>query len=244
MKNPRNLLAVLAMVAAFGAGPAAGVVGADPAGAPHLPDLQTLVPTDLRVQVTGSTKRLRLTNTVANLGAGRLEIRPQNNEGSKTTVAFQRVYTHDDGAKKWSLAYENKIGTFAFHQAHNHWHLEGFARYDLLNRSGKVVRSSRKVSFCLVDSTAVPSASLPHAATARRYTSCSEDAVQGISVGWGDIYSWSLAGQSINITGLPNGRYRLRSTADPFRRIQETDDTNNASVIRFKLRGRRIIVLD
>jgi hypothetical protein len=230
------------MAAAFGAGPAAGVAGADPAGAPHLPDLQTLVPTDLQVQVTGSTKLLRLTNTVANLGAGRLEIRPQNSAGSKTTVAFQRVFTHDD-AKKWSLAYEKEIGTFVFHPAHNHWHLGGFARYDLLNRNGKVVRSSRKVSFCLVDSTAVPS-SLPHAADSRRYTTCSKNEVQGISVGWGDIYSWSLAGQSINITGLPNGRYRLRSTADPFRRIQETDDTNNASVIRFKLRGRRIIVLD
>jgi hypothetical protein len=230
------------MAAVFGAGPAAGVVGADPAGAPHLPDLQTLVPTHLQVQVTGSTKLLRLTNTVANLGDGPLEVRPQNDAGSKTTVAIQRIYTHNK-AGTWSLAAEKEVGTFVFHPAHNHWHLEGFARYDLLNRNSKVVRSSRKVSFCLVDSTAVPSSSLPHAAAVRRYTTCSKDAVQGISVGWGDIYSWKLAGQSVNITRLANGRYRLRSTADPFNRIQETDDTNNASVIRFKLRGRRIIVL-
>jgi hypothetical protein len=243
VKNPRNLLAVLALAAAFGAGPAAGVVGADPAGDPHLPDLQTLVPTDLQVQMIGSKKLLRLTNTVANLGAGRLEIRPQNSAGSETTVAFQRVYTHDGTGKKWSLAYEKEIGTFVFHPAHNHWHLEGFARYDLLNRNGKVVRSSRKVSFCLVDSTAVDP-SLPHAADARRYTTCSKNAVQGISVGWGDIYLSSLAGQSINITGLPNGRYRLRSTADPFNRIRETNNANNGSVVRFRLRGRRIIVLD
>jgi subtilase family serine protease len=68
--------------------------------------------------------------------------------------------------------------------------------------------------------------------------------VQGISAGWGDIYSWNLPGQSINITGLANGTYRLRSTADPFNRIRETDDGNNASTIRFRLRGRRIILLD
>jgi hypothetical protein len=242
VSNPRNLLAVLAMAAVLGAGPAAGVVWADPAGEPHLPDLRTLRPTDLRVQVSGSTKRLRLTNTVANRGDGPLEVRPQNDAGSKTTVAIQRIYTHSK-AGTWSLAAEKEVGTFVFHPAHNHWHLEGFARYDLLNRNGKVVRSSRKVSFCLVDSVFVADPP-PHAAPWAYNHACSQSEEQGISVGWGDIYSWKLAGQSVNITGLPNGRYRLRSTADPADRIEETDETNNASVIRFKLRGRRIIVLD
>jgi hypothetical protein len=73
---------------------------------------------------------------------------------------------------------------------------------------------------------------------------CYTAPVRAISVGWGDVYSWRLAGQAIDITGLPNGRYRLRSTADPFNRIPETDNTNNASVIGFRLRGRQVIVLD
>lgn len=242
MRNPRNLLIVLVLAAAIGVGPAAGVVAGEPAGTLHLPDLRTLPPTDLRVQVTGGTKRLRLTNTVANVGAGPLEVRPQNDAGTATTVAFQQIFTHSK-AGTWSLAAEDEIGTFVFHPAHNHWHLEGFARYDLLNRNDKVVRSSRKVSFCLVDSVFVAPPP-PHDAPWAYNQACSKNAVQGISVGWGDIYSWSLAGQSINITGLSNGRYRLRSTADPFNRIRETDNGNNASVIRFRLRGRRIILLD
>jgi hypothetical protein len=177
---------------------------------------------------------------VANRGDGPLEIRPQNDAGSGTTLAFQRIFTHDE-AGTWSLAAETEVGTFVFHPKHDHWHLKGFARYEVVNGRGKVVRSSGKVSFCLVDSVFVAEPPPHHAPWA--YTgACSQDEVQGISAGWGDVYSWRLPDQSIDITGLPNGRYRLRSTADPFNRIRETDNTNNASVVRFRLRGRQILL--
>ena len=45
--------------------------------------------------------------------------------------------------------------------------------------------------------------------------------MMGLSVGWGDQYSASTNFQWIDITGLPNGRYRLTATADPSHLVSE-----------------------
>lgn len=57
----------------------------------------------------------------------------------------------------------------------------------------------------------------------------SDNQVQGISVGWTDVYSSGLAGQQINITGVANGDYWLEVVVDPLNHILETDETNNTS---------------
>lgn len=49
----------------------------------------------------------------------------------------------------------------------------------------------------------------------------------GLSVGWGDEYQWYLLDQTIEITGVPDGRYRLRAIADPADLFKESDETNN-----------------
>ena len=37
----------------------------------------------------------------------------------------------------------------------------------------------------------------------------------GISVGWRDDYYWRIPGQELDITTVPNGKYRLFVKADP-----------------------------
>lgn len=49
----------------------------------------------------------------------------------------------------------------------------------------------------------------------------------GLSVGWGDEYQWYLLDQTIEITGVPDGRYRLRAIADPANHVVEADETDN-----------------
>jgi hypothetical protein len=53
--------------------------------------------------------------------------------------------------------------------------------------------------------------------------------MQGLSVGWGDIYANNLFGQSIELTGLPNGYYKLFIEVDPKNQIFETNETDNLS---------------
>ncbi|HLU46461.1 MAG TPA: lysyl oxidase family protein, partial [Planctomycetota bacterium] len=54
-----------------------------------------------------------------------------------------------------------------------------------------------------------------------------DNEMQGISVGWTDIYSRTVEGQSIDVTDLPDGEYWLENEVDPDDAIAEIDEENN-----------------
>lgn len=108
---------------------------------------------------------------------------------------------------------------FEFGSCHGHYHFRSFALYRLLDQTGAVVRTGRKIGFCLMDITRISSTANPSA----RYT-CSN---QGIQAGWADVYSSQLSGQWIDITGVTAGQYVLEITMDPMNAIDESDETNN-----------------
>ena len=239
------LVLTLALAAAALSGFATSAQAGDP-GTAHLPDLVTQTPSDVRIQrdkATG-TKVLRFSNTVGNLGIGRFELRPVHNAITDTTAAYQRIYTHD-AAGNWSLQSEFPVGTFQFHETHNHWHFDDFALYELWNVAADgsigdtVLRSSGKVTFCIIDTAAI-NLSLEHASPTRGYVSCNQGDIQGLSDGWGDTYTWNLPGQSIDIAGLPSGDYWLVSTADPDGLTSETNDANNSGAVKITIRGNRL----
>ena len=226
---------------------------AAPAGTEHLPDLQTLKPSDLAIDTSGGVKNLRFSNTVVNLGAGHLELRPANPSlfssllGSRgTTRAYQVIYTHNS-AGTWSKVREQQIGTFQFHASHNHWHFEKFARYELYNtaadgtRGTSLNRLAEKTTFCIIDTEQV-STTITHAGP-QRYTACGRDSTTGLTVGWGDKYGSNLDGQWVDVKGLADGDYWLVSTADYSGRILETNDANNASEVKFRLTGNSVTIL-
>src|SRR5437867_3494516 len=131
---------------------------------------------------------LRLTTAIANGGAGPLELR-----GGRHTTAgqdvYQRIY-NDDGTYSDRLA-----GTFTYHPAHHHTHFDDFSAYRLREITstggvGKVIKGGSKVSFCLTDSDEY-NLSLPNAPADSQYFVC-DAKMQGISVGWSDVYSYNL----------------------------------------------------
>ncbi len=63
-------------------------------------------------------------------------------------------------------------------------------------------------------------------ATAGKYWSC-DDVLQGISVGWGDLYEGSLPKQWIDLgtSRLADGYYAIQSTADPENKLAEGGTT-------------------
>jgi lysyl oxidase len=65
----------------------------------------------------------------------------------------------------------------------------------------------------------------------------------GLSVGWGDIYRWSLPDQYIDITGLTNGRYRLYAEVDPDNWFQENNARNNLSWINIRISGEKVTIV-
>jgi hypothetical protein len=211
------------------------------AGTVHYPDLVTQTPAGVKivsVKATGK-KLLKFSNGVSNIGDGRFELRPQHNGG--ITVAYQRLFTHDaDG--DWALHSEVPVGVFEYHPDHNHWHFGGFARYELRDVApgggiGRhVVASSDKVSWCMVDTLAA-NLGLEHATPTRWYVSCGDSVMQGISVGWTDIYGSNLPDQNIDITHVQTGTYWLVSTTDPDDWVAETNETNNSAAVLVTIRS-------
>jgi hypothetical protein len=82
---------------------------------------------------------------------------------------------------------------FEYSACHGHYHLKGYADYDLLDRAGNVVASGHKQAFCLEDLEQACSS-----APASKYT-C---AYQGITTGWADVYGSYLDCQWVDITDV------------------------------------------
>ena len=57
----------------------------------------------------------------------------------------------------------------------------------------------------------------------------------GMSVGWSDPYFWQLEDQSVDITGLADGGYRLTAVADPDGWLSEVDETNNETWVELQI---------
>jgi L-ascorbate metabolism protein UlaG (beta-lactamase superfamily) len=206
-----------------------------------LPDLQTLSVTQIRINHNSytDTTLLRLTNSIWNAGFGPLELWGKVTADGASHTVVQRIFDQNGDYQ------ERSVGEFVFHPGHNHWHLDSFSLYELwsLQQDGSldsVVSTSGKVSYCLRDIRRNPH---PEQAIYMGYGTCTYGR-QGLSVGWADVYDYYLPGQSIDISGIPDGTYALMSTADPFNLIQESDETNNAIVIYLQIEERSVRVLD
>jgi hypothetical protein len=171
----------------------------------------------------------RFVGALPNIGAAALEIREVTHPDATQDV-YQRIYQSEGGIS------EVLIGSFpgAASLPPRHLWLPGIAQYNLRtvtagNGVGPVVSTHDKTSMAVVDS-AAHNTSLPGAPQTRVYNSVSAE-ILGISIGWADVYSTNLPGQWVEATGLPDGQYWLEVIANPYHRIQETDETNNTTRI-------------
>jgi hypothetical protein len=214
----------------------------------QLPNLVPLTPSDVGVGTAddGSGEALRFTVSTANRGKYALDLTGVPNSGyPQTSDAYQCVmWTTDRVCQE-----RRQVGTFGFHQAHLHYHFEDYALYELrhLDAGGEpdmspegLVAPGVKASFCLIDydpdqPSNHPLYQNPHPL----YLTCTGSfgiGVQGISPGWKDTYSSGLAGQQIEIDGVPRGRdYALVITADPSNRLWESREDDNVSWAKVRL---------
>ena len=90
---------------------------------------------------------------------------------------------------------------FYFAACHGHYHIRDFSQYLLLRLDGSPAAVGQKQGFCFEDSFKYGDAK-----------SAGYDChFQGITSGWGDWYYKQLAGQWIDITGVPEGDYIVRA---------------------------------
>jgi hypothetical protein len=176
---------------------------------------------------------LRLETVFANVGDGVFQVRVDRSTASGGQIdVFQRVFIGTDNGRDFEDFAANRS---VFHSGHGHMHLEDFSEFQLravapddggLVGVGDLVANTVKTSFLIHDGIRLPD---PQWADAPSYPSFNFGTYQNISAGWGDVYSHSTIGQSIDISGVPAGPlYWLRQTVDPTNVLRETDETNNS----------------
>lgn len=208
---------------------------ATPATPVVLPDLAILPTEQLLLAVAPITEQrlLRFSTTIANVGAAPLELLGEV-DGEAGLLRIRQRLTDESGVT------EQEVGTFVFDAAHGHWHVDGLVTTELwaLGADGapeRLVASTGKTSFCLLDAKRLDRGPVGSPAEPV-FRFCLPDR-QGLSAGWADRYDALLPGQALEVTGLPDGRYALRTVLDPDGLIADADTANNERIDYVELSG-------
>jgi hypothetical protein len=189
------------------------------------PQLVAQTPTKVRVLQRYNDRKIIFTTTIGNLGKGPLILQGQTVQtpSGPVTQATQKVWRKD------GTTCDHLAGYFEFHTAHHHWHVNDFAAYEVRKDdpfTGPLIAKSDKVSFCLIDITQLRG----FKGSRQVFADCkTQEGVQGISVGYADVYDSFLPDQWVDLDTdpahpVPAGDYFLVNVADPDNLILETDN--------------------
>ncbi len=207
-----------------------------------LPDMVALPSSGINTSHTRSGRDLLdFGATVWVGGNSPLDVEGFRSNGSPVMPAYQ--YFWSDG----HVIGKARAGTMGFdsHNGHNHWHFQQFAQYRLLTKAKKLAARSHKQGFCIAPTDAIDLL-LAHATWQQSFIGfggrCGSPSAlwvrEMLPVGWGDTYFQSLAGQSFDITHVPNGTYYIEVIANPDKVLYETTTRNDVSLRKVILGGR------
>lgn len=188
-------------------------------------------------RINSSLTEFSATTTPLNAGLGHLDVWDDPSQrGDNDIDVYQRIF-HENGVDFIDIL----AGNFINHPSHGHFHFEGYSIQQLRhvtegNGIGEVAAAGEKTSFCMIDLDQFQSG------TSSNYFGCGRGH-QGISAGWGDIYSSGLSGQQIDISGLERsgstftggagggGLYWLEVTIDPLNSMIESNNNDNSAFV-------------
>jgi hypothetical protein len=210
---------------------------------PLLPDLDQAEPGQLSgrtVTVRGVPRFfLGFDSAAGNIGDGPLAIVGSRESTQQAEMDVVQRIVREDGSTR-DVPVDAKL-RYVTSSDHAHWHMLDFMTYELRRADGTLVAPDRKTGFCLGDryELRLPlGAAEPDPLFVQECGKGQRGLLtlgEGISVGWGDDYDAHLEGQNFDITGLPAGEYLLVHRVNEKRVLQETDYSNNASSMAFRL---------
>lgn len=207
---------------------------ASPSGDRLLPDLAPRPPLELRTGKEDGRDLIYFTSQLVNVGAGDFRVEAEGN-GEEWRIV-QEIASTGGGRERSPVEPVLVWGG----DGHEHWHVRRILSFQLTRGGGALLPSDEstmvdaKIGFCFYDSDPYR-LDLPAAPASARYrvggcgTEFSRELTMGLSVGWADTYVWTLPGQSIDITGIPDGRYRLWAVADEEEWFREETRDNNTT---------------
>jgi hypothetical protein len=179
-----------------------------------------------------------------NGGAGAFELRSTRPNTATPWDINQVIFNDAAGSRQVDAVSTMSYGG----DGHGHWHIDRVVDSDLFS-SVRTVHGS-KIGFCFFDTTRwAPALPGSPSSPVYRETDCARQSEltsrMGLSVGWGDLYQWSLPFQWIDITGVPGGDYHLRAIVDARDEYVESNDANNCTYtrVRFSTTGTSVTEL-
>ena len=188
--------------------------------APVLPDLAPKPQLNVQVQQVGKRWRIRFRHVIVNVGEGDFILRGTRERGRAVDGRAGRPVFHErsEGASRL------RSGVVWGGDGHDHWHIVRVASVWL------VPLDARRSTRGRLEEVHRPEGGLlllrPHARTRPwpreggvlgallRQGGFDSEFGMGLSPGWNDTYLQSLPGQDIDVTGLPDGKYRLWTEID------------------------------
>lgn len=200
-----------------------------------LPDLKLNPPQQLFIEESEKGKIIHFSTGFINQGKGPLEIEGKPDEAAGRTKAVQKILKKDGTSESRTL------GEFILHPEHDHWHIEKYSLFELWSLKGnrekdKLLATTEKLSFCLWDEYEYD-LKLENAPRERKYLGVCNNEIQGISVGWSDVYEADIAGQEVDISKIPDGSYMIRSVINLDKKIMESNYDNNEATVFVKIEG-------
>ena len=209
---------------------------------PDLPNLVALPPFDVQIGpadqlASASDSALRFSFATANRGTYPFDVIGIPN-GRRSAQARECVQWRSLACTK-----RQTVGAFVLDLAHGHFHLTDYARYELRRMTSAgipdqspsaLVAAGNKVSFCMEDTARDRRASSVYGVPL--YQLC-DGVQQGISSGWEDVYDYSLAGQQIELSGVPDGDYAIVVTVDPDHHFVQTSNEDDQAFTPIQLAG-------
>lgn len=203
-------------------------VSAPPAAA--LPDLIALPAWNITTFNRRDKDLLAFAATLWNGGPAPFVVEGFRRSDETVMDAFQYFYDGDEAVGR------TPIGTMEWdtRHGHHHWHFEQFASFSLLNFSKTDVVKSTKQSFCIVPTDAVDltiegAQWNPHSLGIG--TACGGARAiwvrETLEPGWGDTYFQQVAGQSFNVTNVPNGWYHIEVRVNTNSSMIQTSTEND-----------------
>jgi hypothetical protein len=202
-----------------------------------LPDLVQAAPEAVQVVPEGDRYLLTFLSAVDNRGAGPLLLEASRAGRYAPAMSVRQVVARSDGSRRVYQPPDELRYVRA--ETHAHWHLLGFERYELRTLEGRLVAPDRKTGFCVGDRYETDRReTLPGEPPRPIWTQeCGRGQPerlvlrQGLSPGFGDDYVPKLEGQYVEVTDVPEGRYRLVHRVNVDRTLRESDYTNNAASV-------------
>lgn len=211
-----------------------------PTGEPVLPDFFPEPPVDVHTKDTGDGWQLEFSSVLVNVGAGEFWLVVDRPSVDDPWVVTQAVRHAGGGFDQVRTGAEVEWGG----DGHDHWHVRRVVSYRMVGiddigtpRPGPGLTDA-KVGFCIYDFGRELDGMGPDDAFFERGGCQPEDALRlsmGLSPGWGDTYEWNLPGQSIDVSDVPDGRYRLWAEADEGGHFTETTKDNNLTWVDLEL---------